>query len=129
MQAAISSGARFLITSRDYIWQAASSDLKFQALPILGKSQIIIDVHELSTQEKAQILYNHMKMGDQSADFRAQIKTTLPEIAERKDCLPETARRLGSSFFAGSIETSRESLLKFFAEPEQFLLETITSLA
>lgn len=129
MQAAVASGAKFLITSRDYIWQAARSDLKFQALPILSKSQVVINVHELSTQEKAQILYNHVKLGDQSPSFRAQIKPALPEIAERKDFLPETARRLGSSFFAGSIGTSRESLLRFFAEPEQFLLETITNLS
>lgn len=129
MQAAVASGAKFLITSRDYIWQAARSDLKFQALPILSKSQVVINVHELSTQEKAQILYNHVKLGDQSPSFRAQIKPALPEIAERKDFLPETARRLGSSFFADSIGTSRESLLRFFAEPEQFLLETITNLS
>ncbi|WFU82130.1 hypothetical protein QA645_05095 [Bradyrhizobium sp. CIAT3101] len=117
------------MTSRDYIWQAARSDLKFQALPILSKSQVVINVHELSTQEKAQILYNHVKLGDQSPTFRAQIKPALPEIAERKDFLPETARRLGSSFFAGSMNTSRDSLLKFFAEPEQFLLEKITNLS
>ncbi|MVT55365.1 hypothetical protein GPL17_33580 [Bradyrhizobium yuanmingense] len=129
MQAAVASGARFLMTSRDYIWQAARGDLKFQALPILSKSQVVINVHELSTQEKAQILYNHVKLGDQPPAFRAEIKPSLPEIAERKDFLPETARRLGSSFFAGAIDTSRESLLKFFAEPEQFLLETITNLS
>jgi hypothetical protein len=129
MQAAIATGARFLITSRDYIWQAARNDLKFQALPILSKSQVVIDMHELSTQEKAQILYNHVKLGDQSATFRAQIKPVLPEIAERRDFLPETARRLGSSFFAGSMDTSRDSLLRFFADPEQFLRETITNLS
>ncbi|MCK1733822.1 hypothetical protein IVA79_07590 [Bradyrhizobium sp. 138] len=78
MQAAVASGARFLMTSRDYIWQAARGDLKFQALPILSKSQVVINVHELSTQEKAQILYNHVKLGDQPPAFRAEIKPSLP---------------------------------------------------
>jgi hypothetical protein len=53
----------------------------------------------------------------------------LPEIAERQDFLPETARRLGSEFFAGNLSTSREAVLAFFGRPADFLLETITNLA
>ena len=129
MQGAIKSGTRFLITSRDYIWKAAQHDLKLQALPVLNRSQVVINVQELSTQEKAQILYNHLKLGDQPAAFRTAVKEHLPEIAERKDFLPETARRLASKFFAGNISTSRGAVLAFFERPADFLLETITNLA
>lgn len=129
MQGAIKSGTRFLITSRDYIWNAAKRDLKLQALPILNRSQVIINVHELSTQEKAQILYNHLKLGDQPAVFRTTIKPYLPEIAERQDFLPETARRLGSNFFTEHLPTSREAVLRFFERPQNFLLDTIANLA
>ena len=129
MQGAIKAGTRFLITSRDYIWNAARRDLKLQALPILNRSQVIINVHELSTQEKAQILYNHLKFGDQPTAFRTAIKPHLPELAERQDFLPETARRLGSQFFTGDLSTSRQALLEFFERPENFLLDTIINLA
>lgn len=129
IQGAIKRGTRFLFTSRDYIWKAALRDLKIQALPILSKSQVIIDVHELSAQEKAQILYNHLKLGDQAADFRTAVKSYLPAIAERKDFLPETARRFGSTFFAGQLPRSRDAVTAFFERPETFLLETITNLS
>lgn len=42
IQGAMKRGTRFLITSRDYIWQSAKKELKLQALPILTKSQVII---------------------------------------------------------------------------------------
>ena len=129
IQGAIKRGTRFLITSRDYIWKAAQRDLKIQALPILGKSQVIINVHELSAQEKAQILYNHLKLGDQPVNFRAAVKNYLPAIAERKDFLPEAARRFSSTFFAGRLPRSRDAVTAFFEKPEDFLLDTITTIS
>jgi hypothetical protein len=129
MQGSMRKGTRFLITSRDYIWHAAQRDLKLQALPVLGKSQVIINVQELKLQEKAQILYNHLKLGDQPLAFRHLVKDILPELAELRDFLPETARRLGSNFFAGEISATRTTLIKFFEEPQEFLLQTINNLA
>jgi len=129
MQGAMRKGTRFLLTSRDYIWKAAQHDLKLQSIPVLNRSQVIINVQELSTQERAQILYNHLKLGDQPTKFRAAVKEFLPEIAERKDFLPETARRLGSRFFAGQLSETRDSIIAFFEQPEDFLLATISNLA
>jgi hypothetical protein len=129
MQGAMHKGTRFLITSRDYIWNAAKLDLKIQALPVLGKSQVVINVQELKHQEKAQILYNHLKMGDQPQSFRKAVKEFLPEIAELKDFLPETARRFGSVFFAQNTYVERSRILKFFKEPQEFLQQTIANLS
>lgn len=129
MQGAMQRGTRFLITSRDYIWKAAQHDLKLQAMPVLRKSQVVINVHELTTQERAQILYNHLKLGDQPSAFRQAVKEHLPEIAERKDFLPETARRLGTQFFSSHKLTTREVLIEFFEKPQDFLLDTISNLS
>jgi hypothetical protein len=129
MRGAIRTGTKFLITSRDYIWKAAQSDLKLQALPILSQSKVVINVQELETQEKAQILYNHVKLGDQPIEFRKAVKDHLPQIAERKDFLPEVARRLGASFFTRRLSTTRSSLIDFFESPAEFLLDTIANLA
>ena len=67
MYAAIRKGARVLFTSRDYIYRAARSDLKEGAFPLLVESQVVINVHDLSRSEKEQILYNHLKLGNQSS--------------------------------------------------------------
>lgn len=129
MQGAMRRDTRFLITSRDYIWHAAQRDLKLSAIPTLRQSQVIINVQELSTAEKAQMLYNHLKMGDQPAEFRAAVKDLLPTLAERKDFLPETARRFGSRFFADGLKTDAASVEKFFAKPQDFLFDTVVSLS
>lgn len=128
MQGAIKRGTRFLITSRDYIWQAARKELKLQALPVLTKSQVIINVHELTIEEKARILYNHVKLGDQNTKFRSTIKEFLPGTAKRDDFLPESARRLGTQLFTGNLLPTATGLADFFARPKDFLEQTIESL-
>jgi len=127
--AAINRGTQFLITSRDYIWKAAQRDLKMQALPLLNSSQVTINVQELLPQERSQILYNHIKLGDQPPAFRSSIKRVLPEIAESVHFLPETARRLGSAIFTARLGTDANSLLKFIEEPEGFLVDTVQNLS
>lgn len=129
MQGAMKRGTRFLITSRDYIWNAAQADLKLQAIPVLKTSQVVIDVQQLSGAEKAQILYNHLKFGDQPREFRFAIKEFLPAIAERKSFLPETARRISSRFFAGELKVEEADVIDFFERPAQFLLDTISNLS
>ncbi len=129
MNGALRHGTRFLITSRDYIWNAAKRDLKLSSLPVLNKSQVVIDVHKLSTPEKAQILYNHIKMGDQPPRFRSALKPFLPALSERWDFLPETARRLGSTFFTGELFPTEATVTKFVSEPRRFLQDTIMNLS
>ncbi|MCO7216698.1 hypothetical protein [Halomonas sp. OfavH-34-E] len=129
MQGAMKRGTRFLITSRDYIWEAAKADLKLQAIPVMKTSKVVIDVQELSNAEKAQILYNHLKFGDQSRHFISAIKEYLPAIVERESFLPETARRIGSSFFSGNLNVNKSAVIDFFDKPEQFLFDTISNIS
>ena len=114
MQGAMKRGTRFLVTSRDYIWQAARRELKLQALPVLTKSQVIINVHELTIEEKARILYNHLKLGNQSDDFRKAAKQFLPALAKRGDFLPESARRLGTELFTDKLVLTEGGVSRFF---------------
>jgi Novel STAND NTPase 3 len=129
MQGAMKRGTRFLITSRDYIWQSARKELKLQALPVLTKSQVVINVHELTVEEKARILYNHLKLGDQDEHFRKSIKPVLPSIAKRSDFLPETARRLGTKLFTENLLPIDSAVHDFFERPKEFLEQTIENLA
>lgn len=45
-------GAKIVMTSRDYIYKRARRDLKESAFPLFKESQVVIDVHDLSIQEK-----------------------------------------------------------------------------
>ncbi len=129
MQGAIRQGSKFLLTSRDYIWNSAKNELKLQALPILKTSQVVINVHEFSIQEKAQILYNHLKLGDQRSQFKRSTKPSLPRLAALPEFLPESARRLGSTFFTTNVWPTESRLVDFFERPEEFLQDTITNLS
>lgn len=129
MRAAIQNGSQFLLTSRDYIWKSAKNDLKSHEFSVLEKSKVVINVQELTTIERAQILYNHIKMGDQDKSFKQKIKGYLPFIAERDNFLPETARRLGTKFFTTDLCITRDDVVRFSEKPENFLTDTMRSLS
>jgi len=126
--AAIKNGSKFLFTSRTYIWQAALRDLKTGALPLLTKSNVTIQVEKLTSNEKAQILYNHLKFGDQPQSFRTQVKPYLPDVVASDFFLPESARRLGSQLLTSHLAKTRAGLVNFFVNPSDFLQETIRTL-
>jgi hypothetical protein len=129
MQSALKKGTRFLITSRDYIWNSAKSELKLQAFPILRRSQVIINVHDLTIEERARILYNHVKLGDQNKAFRNLIREFLPQVANAESFLPESARRLGTRIFTDQLLTTEKGVLDFFERPKEFLEQTIEGLS
>ncbi|MCW2265885.1 hypothetical protein M2305_001832 [Gluconobacter cerinus] len=129
MQGAMRQGSRFLITSRDYIWEAARRELKIHALPVMGISQVIINVQKLKVDEKARILYNHIKLGDQPSAVKEILRPMLPGIARGQDFLPESARRLGTQLFTTSLPLHVQSVQDFCARPKEFLEQTITNLA
>lgn len=129
MQAALQSGSKFLITSRDYIWRPAEKELKVSSFPALRNNQVIIYTQQLSKAEKARILYNHIKLGRQPKAYREALKPFLQEMADRRDFLPETARRLGDPTFTAGLFPWREHVADFFARPKAFLEQTISNLA
>ena len=126
---ALKAGSKFLITSRTYIWAAARRDLKISALPLLSTSNVTIHVEHLKPDEKAQILYNHLKLGDQSKAFRSEVKPFLPGVVAGDHFLPESARRLGSRLLTGKLKKTQAGLIDYFARPSDFLLETVRSLS
>jgi hypothetical protein len=128
LRAAVKNGARILMTSRTYVWNAARRDLKTSDFPLFENSQVIIDVQGLSENERAQILYNHVKRGDQRREFRRSLKSYLPDIATNKAFLPETARRLGSRFFTTGLTVDRAGIEAFVERPVDFLLDVLRGL-
>jgi hypothetical protein len=121
-------GAKIVMTSRDYIYNRARHDLKSSAFPLLSESQVVIDVHDLADLEKQQILYNHLKLGNQPAAFRSDIKPHLEYVAAHPRFIPETARRIADPLFTKDLYVSEYHLGQFVEKREQLLLEVIQGL-
>jgi energy-coupling factor transporter ATP-binding protein EcfA2 len=128
IRAMLHRGVKIVMTSRDYIYNRARNDLKESAFPLLSESQVVIDVHELSNLEKQQILYNHLKLGQQPVVFRSKIKQYLEDIAAHSRFIPETARRIADPFFTKDIYFSKYHFEQFVDKREKFLQEIITGL-
>jgi hypothetical protein len=129
LNAMIQDGVRIVMTSRDYIYEEARKKLKESVFPKLMESQVVIDVHQLTVEEKAQILYNHIKMGDQPKKFKVEIKPFLEEITNMTEFLPETARRLGNRILTEGLYISQYHLIQFVKEQRAFFLELLEKLA
>jgi hypothetical protein len=128
VKAMINAGARVVLTSRDYIYKRAKQSLKESAFPLMRESQVVIDVRDITAEERRQILYNHIKLGTQPRTFRSAIKPHLDHVASHPRFAPETARRLGNPIFTRSLDISRTSVTDFVERQEQLLQEVIEGL-
>lgn len=121
-------GAKIVMTSRDYIYNRARWDLKESAFPLLKESQVVIDVHDLSADEKRQILYNHLKLGKQPRPFRTEIKPYLEGVSGHPRFIPEMARRLADPLFTKDLFIDEYYLGQFVEEREQLLQQVLQGL-
>jgi hypothetical protein len=128
VKAMINAGARVVLTSRDYIYKRAKQSLKESAFPLMRESQVVIDVRDITPEERRQILYNHIKLGTQPRKFRTAIKPYLEYVASRPHFAPETARRLGNPLFTCDLDISQTGLTDFVDGQEQLLQEVIEGL-
>ena len=127
LQAAIERGARFIFTTRTYIWNEARNLTKRYSFPLIDNSQVHIYVERLTQAEKRQILYHHIRMGTQPRSFKSAVKSHLESLSTIKRFLPEAARRLGDPFFTKSLAfpLSRDALANFFEKPLPILIDII----
>ena len=128
LKAAVGKGAKIVFTSRDYIYNRAKGDLKLSAFPLFVDSQVVINVQNVSKIDREQILYNHVKLGNQPSSFKSVIKPHLQAVATHHEFRPEIARRLGNTFFTRNLAPYRDALIDFVARPVAFLKEIISSL-
>lgn len=128
VKAAMELGNRFILTSRSHIWFGARPKLGTRNLPVLMENKAVVDLGTLSPEEREQIIYNHIKAGNQPIQWKNLIKKQLPELANDSRLLPEIARRLGDSSFTKALKVMPADLIKFVAEPAEFLIQTILEL-
>lgn len=128
VKAAIDSGNRFILTSRNHIWNAARVKLGTRNHPLFEDGRAVVDVGSLSPEEREQIVYNHVKAGNQAQPWKRRVKPYLGSIASDPQLLPEIARRLGDDSYTKSLVDVPTDLVKFVAEPAEFLKHTILEL-
>jgi hypothetical protein len=128
MQAAIRRGAKVVFTSRDYIYRNARNYLKESAFPLVQESQVVIHVERLTTEEREEILYNHLRLGAQSQEFKTSVKPFLPSVAEHERFGPEVARRLGNPLFTRNLTVSAGLLDDFVSRPMELLREVLRTI-
>ncbi len=124
------SGARFIITSSDYIYEAARQGLKSGPFPVVDDSEVVIEVEKFTKTEREQILYNHLKLGDQPKKVLEVLDTkSLEMVAADAGFLPELARRLGQPVFTKGVDLeNRRQLLRFVREPVEYLRSVLVNL-
>lgn len=128
LKAAVAHGTRVVMTSRDYIWAEAADDLKLSTFPALRSGQVVVDVHDLDLDDKRQILYNHLKYGNQPTEFRTAVKPYLEAAASVEDFLPEVARRFGDAQFTRKVVPAEWNVVAFFEHPVEHLEEVVAGL-
>lgn len=129
VQAAIASGNRFVLTSRRHIYESAKPKLGTRNHPAFKDQRAIVDVGDLSQNERQQILYNHIKAGNQPHSWKQAVTPHLDDIATEARFVPEIARRLADPLYTSKLAISHASLLSFVRAPKPHLMEVIAELA
>lgn len=129
VMAAVGHGARVLMTSRDYIYREARPRMKEYAFPRLREQQVVIDITDLSVSEREQMLYNHLKAGDQPAAVLDEWRPHLRAVAAATRFQPEVARRLSlQDFVPASGLRGEAALVSYFEHPSEFLVDVLDGL-
>lgn len=128
LRAAIKHGNRFLLTSRKHIYEAARRRLGQRNLAQFADGSAVVDVGELTLEERAQIIYNHVNFGQQTQSWRSSVKPHLAAVAAVRDFLPGIAERLGDPNFTKGLAPRESSLVRFMQEPTEHLIDTVNAL-
>lgn len=129
VRSAIAKGSKFVLTSRDYIYEGSKKMLKATVLGALGDAEVVVDVAELTLPERKQVLYNHLQHGSQSRRFMEELLPHLDYYSEHLDFTPELARRISEPQFTRALgRVSKQSLDRFLEEPREMLVEVLSGL-
>lgn len=128
LKGAMKSGCRFIFTSRNYVWQEALLNIKLHQLVALRSGQVAIDLQALTVLEKAQILFNHLKHGDQSSGWRADFQDYYKQVVLDQSFTPECARRMGRTEYTKTLMPDAFSVRRFVRNQGECLIESIKGL-
>ncbi|MDX8354840.1 restriction endonuclease [Cognatiyoonia sp. IB215182] len=128
VSAAINGGNRFLFTSRNYIYLSAANKLGSRNLSLFKSDAAVVNVGALSISEKRQILYNHIKHGQQTETWKRKAKEHLEAVANVEGFLPGISERLGNPDLTKQLALTEDDLCGFMSNPQEHLIEVINEL-
>jgi hypothetical protein len=128
VQAALGHGNRFLLTSRRHVYEAAAARLGQRNFPLFCDKRAVVDVGDLSPDEKRQILYNHIAFGRQTRSWKRSVKPFLEAASQVSNFLPGIAERLGDPMFTKSLPMTEAAIIQFMEKPKLHLIDTINAL-
>ena len=129
IRGAINGGARLILTSRNYVFVDARPHLKQYELPVLRQAEVAIRLDSLSTSERRQIVYNHLKHGNQPKRFLSAVKPHLNRATRTSSILPVAAARLGDRGITRDLDPEDlGALARFLLEPREYLQQVIASM-
>jgi len=117
IQAAIAQGNQFVLTSRRHIYEAAKPKLGTRNLQVFRDGTALVNVGDTSEIERRQILYNHIKAGNQLPSWKKAVKPHLETITKQGSFLPEIARRLADPAYTKKLKIREKDLLDFVQKP------------
>jgi hypothetical protein len=129
IQAAISAGNRFVLTSRRHIYETAKPKLGSRNHPLFRDGRAVVEVGSLTVQERRQILYNHVKAGNQTLGWKSRVRQELETLSHEALLTPEIARQIGDPHYTVNILPTKESLQRFIRHNKEHLLQTIRELS
>ena len=121
VMAAIGKGARVVLTARTYIYESARHLLKEYSYARLREQRVVVNAEDLSLDNRRQIVYNHIALGDQSVEVRRQMKPFLDQVASAEPFRPEVVRRLGLRAFTVGLALTEQGILDFTQRAREFL--------
>ncbi|OYW34711.1 MAG: hypothetical protein B7Y12_00570 [Rhizobiales bacterium 24-66-13] len=128
LSACLAEGNRIVLTSRTHIWKSVRDGLKRSTTAGFDRGIVEIKVEQYTPRDRAQIVYNHVKLGDQTPEWRAKFKPLAHRVAEHEMFTPEVARRFGLSTFTSQLEPTVHAIDAFIRNPASYLEEVIGGL-
>jgi hypothetical protein len=129
VQAAIGTGNSFVLTSRRHIYEAAKPKLGSRNHPLFRDKRAIVEVGLLTEDERRELLYNHIKYGNQPKYWKAHLKRELDGLAADLNLTPDIARQIGDANFTVNVQPRKDSVLKFIRSNKEYLLQTVRELS
>jgi hypothetical protein len=108
-------------TARHYILEEALAESRLgdNLKEFPGSHEVLVEVGDLTIQQRAEMVYNHAKLGHLSGGSRLLIRHHFRSIILHPDFTPERVRQLCDEVLAADKPSSWEDIATFLQNPSQ----------
>lgn len=118
-----------IFCSRDYIFNDALTQFKFNHRELFEDNKVVVHVDALSPKERHKILYNHIKHGSLATEQKRALKPVLEFAGDLDGFQPELARRLGDARLTLKKPITGPRIRSFIEEPVDHFRDIVLGLS